>query len=255
MSEAADKKADARMMRKGFMRCNTCGYKAKNEILKRCARCKHAAYCSIECQHKDWKAHKPICNAAVKTKKESSEELGDEFVSMVDKWRDLHSAYITHIAHLKIPIELVEDSVLVLSCTYSSAVKGPKERRVQIEQAFATGMAGVAEMLGQDVVDSLRTLRSSTVGASAMKASDTAYNVLSIIRKEEDISRTKGDNGVLVKVSCLVYDKEPRTKAAIGQNLVETNNRVKEIVELINTVPYWEGSHLLRAKSLSADLK
>jgi len=31
---------------------------------KRCARCKSAAYCSQECQRKDWKTHKATCVAS-----------------------------------------------------------------------------------------------------------------------------------------------------------------------------------------------
>ncbi|KAJ7119689.1 hypothetical protein C8R44DRAFT_788716 [Mycena epipterygia] len=33
-----------------------------HENLKECGRCKCAAYCSVECQRKNWTQHKPICN-------------------------------------------------------------------------------------------------------------------------------------------------------------------------------------------------
>ncbi|TFK66417.1 hypothetical protein BDN72DRAFT_961794 [Pluteus cervinus] len=38
-----------------------CG--ATDKQLKNCARCKVARYCSVECQRKHWKAHKPTCQS------------------------------------------------------------------------------------------------------------------------------------------------------------------------------------------------
>ena len=32
--------------------------------MKRCSRCKQAYYCSVACQKKDWKTHKPNCTPA-----------------------------------------------------------------------------------------------------------------------------------------------------------------------------------------------
>ncbi|KAJ7451783.1 hypothetical protein B0H11DRAFT_309102 [Mycena galericulata] len=32
------------------------------ENLKQCGRCKCASYCSVECQKKNWKQHKPLCD-------------------------------------------------------------------------------------------------------------------------------------------------------------------------------------------------
>eukprot|EP01090_Pellita_catalonica_P006524 TRINITY_DN16766_c0_g1_i1.p1 TRINITY_DN16766_c0_g1~~TRINITY_DN16766_c0_g1_i1.p1 ORF type:complete len:249 (+),score=36.14 TRINITY_DN16766_c0_g1_i1:115-861(+) len=40
-------------------RCARCYLKA--EKLKRCGRCKTVKYCSVACQRKDWKQHKPDC--------------------------------------------------------------------------------------------------------------------------------------------------------------------------------------------------
>ena len=40
-------------------RCNYCT--ATLSKLKYCAKCRHAAYCSRECQTKDWTDHKPMC--------------------------------------------------------------------------------------------------------------------------------------------------------------------------------------------------
>ncbi|KAI0077804.1 zf-MYND-domain-containing protein [Panus rudis PR-1116 ss-1] len=43
-------------------RCTTCYTAAADKPLKACSRCKSAAYCSRECQKKDWPRHKPACN-------------------------------------------------------------------------------------------------------------------------------------------------------------------------------------------------
>ncbi len=40
--------------------CGVCGL--RSPINKKCAQCKHVYYCGIECQRKDWKAHKRICS-------------------------------------------------------------------------------------------------------------------------------------------------------------------------------------------------
>lgn len=40
--------------------CNVC----KQDAAKRCSRCKHAAYCSADCQSAEWSAHRPNCKKA-----------------------------------------------------------------------------------------------------------------------------------------------------------------------------------------------
>ena len=48
-----------------FYRCDVCRTEGQ---MKRCARCKKAYYCSVACQKKEWKTHKPNClpaNSAV----------------------------------------------------------------------------------------------------------------------------------------------------------------------------------------------
>ncbi len=37
--------------------CNVCG----GGCTKHCSLCRSAHYCSVECQRKDWKAHKKVC--------------------------------------------------------------------------------------------------------------------------------------------------------------------------------------------------
>ena len=36
----------------------------KNDGTKRCSICKSVHYCSVECQKKDWKEHRTLCNDA-----------------------------------------------------------------------------------------------------------------------------------------------------------------------------------------------
>jgi hypothetical protein len=43
-------------------KCSVCRGRGKPKI-KACAKCKKVRYCSAECQKKDWKAHKPKCEA------------------------------------------------------------------------------------------------------------------------------------------------------------------------------------------------
>ncbi|KAF8149240.1 hypothetical protein K438DRAFT_1866644 [Mycena galopus ATCC 62051] len=45
----------------GKQACTVCG-KIQHEF-RRCGKCKHASYCSKECQKADWPAHKPACSA------------------------------------------------------------------------------------------------------------------------------------------------------------------------------------------------
>ena len=41
----------------------TCRVCQKPNATKRCSRCNIVWYCSPECQKKDWKTHKPVCNS------------------------------------------------------------------------------------------------------------------------------------------------------------------------------------------------
>lgn len=44
-----------------FYRCCIC---RKQGDMKRCSKCKSAFYCSVDCQKKDWRTHKPKCMPA-----------------------------------------------------------------------------------------------------------------------------------------------------------------------------------------------
>ncbi|KAJ6505753.1 hypothetical protein C8R47DRAFT_1102344, partial [Mycena vitilis] len=46
----------------GKQACAVCGALAQD--LRRCGKCKHASYCSKECQKADWPTHKTACSAA-----------------------------------------------------------------------------------------------------------------------------------------------------------------------------------------------
>lgn len=41
------------------MKCQLCESSSSN--LKLCSGCEMVMYCSVKCQHEDWKQHKPIC--------------------------------------------------------------------------------------------------------------------------------------------------------------------------------------------------
>ena len=48
------------------MVCAYCNAIANKEPYKKCAKCRHAAYCSKECQKKHWPVHKTVCKSAPK---------------------------------------------------------------------------------------------------------------------------------------------------------------------------------------------
>ena len=48
------------------MVCAYCNTIANKESYKKCAKCRHAAYCSKECQIKHWPVHKTVCKSAPK---------------------------------------------------------------------------------------------------------------------------------------------------------------------------------------------
>jgi len=54
--------------------CNVCGDKAT----QRCSRCKQVWYCCRECQLKDWKKHKPMCEVFSKNKSEDDKRKDAE---------------------------------------------------------------------------------------------------------------------------------------------------------------------------------
>lgn len=51
-----------------YKRCMCCEKKPSDDIdvvLFRCSRCKRVAYCSKQCQAKDWKVHKQFCDTII----------------------------------------------------------------------------------------------------------------------------------------------------------------------------------------------
>ncbi|KAH0003481.1 hypothetical protein KCU78_g13878, partial [Aureobasidium melanogenum] len=55
--------------------CGNCGAKQAKDgsALKRCARCKNRAYCSVECQKEHYPAHAPKCKADAEEAKETDD--------------------------------------------------------------------------------------------------------------------------------------------------------------------------------------
>ena len=41
--------------------CEVCAKGFKDSDLRRCTRCRVTVYCGSECQRKDWKVHKQMC--------------------------------------------------------------------------------------------------------------------------------------------------------------------------------------------------
>jgi len=52
---------EERQERRKVVTCLTCGKRSSSVDMMRCATCRNAAYCSRECQTKDWDRHKPDC--------------------------------------------------------------------------------------------------------------------------------------------------------------------------------------------------
>jgi uncharacterized protein Veg len=61
--------------------CHSC--QKSVEKISKCAKCRIASYCSRECQIKDWKNHKIICNDLGKQKVETAKESMENLVPMI----------------------------------------------------------------------------------------------------------------------------------------------------------------------------
>lgn len=55
-------------------RCAGCGKTAT----QRCSQCKNQWYCSRECQLKQWKAHKPLCQL-IRSNRQDDEDKNEQF--------------------------------------------------------------------------------------------------------------------------------------------------------------------------------
>jgi len=58
---------------------HSCSVCAKTDCALRCSKCFGAFYCSVDCQKKDWKTHKPVCTRAQKTIKLWEKDAGRSF--------------------------------------------------------------------------------------------------------------------------------------------------------------------------------
>ena len=78
------------------MVCANCNTIANKEPYKKCAKCRHAAYCSKECQIKHWPVHKTVCKSAPK-----------EFCSQKTKaGASIPSSFVTVKAATQNPLEI-----------------------------------------------------------------------------------------------------------------------------------------------------
>ena len=65
--------------------CNVCG----KECAKHCSRCRLVFYCSVNCQHQDWKRHKKECKIVPKKKEDIGPTLAslpDDLLVQIGKW-------------------------------------------------------------------------------------------------------------------------------------------------------------------------
>ncbi len=60
-------------------RCGNCG----KDATQRCSRCKNQWYCSRECQLKQWKGHKTLCDIIFQNKKEDEAKANE--VQQIEK--------------------------------------------------------------------------------------------------------------------------------------------------------------------------
>eukprot|EP00934_Nitzschia_sp_Nitz4_P003371 Nitzschia sp. Nitz4//scaffold77_size91520//10412//10843//NITZ4_004878-RA/size91520-processed-gene-0.105-mRNA-1//-1//CDS//3329557955//3361//frame0 len=74
--------------------CPVCGQDAQ----KRCSRCNHIWYCSVECQKKHWKKHKPICSSDYQTNQYELHKKA--FDAIIEKYNLKTEAKSTEIAEL-----------------------------------------------------------------------------------------------------------------------------------------------------------
>ena len=58
MAGEIEDKAESRLVGSSAQ-CASCG--VKNQVMKRCTRCRAVVYCSKECQAKHWQLHKFLC--------------------------------------------------------------------------------------------------------------------------------------------------------------------------------------------------
>ena len=64
--------------------CGNCGAKQAKDgsALKRCARCKKRAYCSVECQKEHYPVHASKCRAEAETAREEQESNGRGYAGL-----------------------------------------------------------------------------------------------------------------------------------------------------------------------------
>ena len=73
--------------------CNTCGHCGK---VRKCAKCKATAYCSVECQMKDWPEHKLHCNSSMYLVKKKFNKYHSIFQNLLAKYTKQNLLYMVN---------------------------------------------------------------------------------------------------------------------------------------------------------------
>ncbi|KAJ7147171.1 hypothetical protein C8R43DRAFT_543572 [Mycena crocata] len=84
-----------------YRTCSAC-YKSENKKIKfrRCGACQKAAYCSVDCQKKDWKNHKTRCHLQAQNR-EALPTRGTperDLLSDIKKWFAKHTQLLVYCA-------------------------------------------------------------------------------------------------------------------------------------------------------------
>ncbi|KAJ7461847.1 hypothetical protein B0H11DRAFT_117995 [Mycena galericulata] len=99
-----------------YRTCATC-YKPETKNLKfgRCAACQKTAYCSKDCQRKDWKNHKRTCQLQAENRESLPERgtLERDTLSDIKKWFSKHTQLMVYCAFHAMQLQNPENTALL----------------------------------------------------------------------------------------------------------------------------------------------